>query len=91
MTDEHFVLTLSCPNRPGIVAGVATFLFEQGCNILEAQQFDDTESGRFFMRVVFNQVEGEATFDAIKTRLQTRSPRGSSSTGRCARAARSAG
>jgi formyltetrahydrofolate deformylase len=66
MTDEHFVLTLSCPNRPGIVAGVATFLFEQGCNILEAQQFDDTESGRFFMRVVFNRVEGEASFDAIK-------------------------
>ncbi|MDF2995964.1 MAG: purU [Xanthobacteraceae bacterium] len=66
MTDEHFVLTLSCPNRPGIVAGVATFLFEQGCNILEAQQFDDTESGRFFMRVVFNRVEGIATLDAIK-------------------------
>lgn len=68
MTDasEHFVLTLSCPNRPGIVAGVATFLFEQGCNILEAQQFDDTESGRFFMRVVFNRVEGEASFEAIK-------------------------
>ncbi|QJP14494.1 formyltetrahydrofolate deformylase [Starkeya sp. ORNL1] len=66
MTDEHFVLTLSCPNRPGIVAGVATFLFEQGCNILDAQQFDDTESGRFFMRVVFNRVEGEASFDAIK-------------------------
>lgn len=68
MTDasEHFVLTLSCPNRPGIVAGVATFLFEQGCNILEAQQFDDTESGCFFMRVVFNRVEGEASFEAIK-------------------------
>jgi formyltetrahydrofolate deformylase len=70
MTDEHFVLTLSCPNRPGIVAGVATFLFEQGCNILEAQQFDDTESGRFFMRVVFNRVEGEATFEAIKDGFQ---------------------
>lgn len=68
MTDasEHFVLTLSCPNRPGIVAGVATFLFEQGCNILEAQQFDDTESGRFFMRVVFNRVEGETSLAAVK-------------------------
>ncbi len=57
---QQFILTLSCPNRPGIVAGVSTFLFEKGCNILEAQQFDDTESGRFFMRVVFNVVEGDA-------------------------------
>ncbi len=57
---QQFILTLSCPNRPGIVAGVSTFLFEKGCNILEAQQFDDTESGRFFMRVVFNVVQGTA-------------------------------
>jgi formyltetrahydrofolate deformylase len=54
-TAEH-VLTLSCPNRPGIVAGVATYLFERGCNILDAQQFDDTAAGRFFMRVCFNGV-----------------------------------
>ena len=39
------VLTLSCPNRPGIVAAVSTYLFEQGCNILEAHQYDDTETG----------------------------------------------
>jgi len=62
----HFILTLSCPNRPGIVAGVSTFLFEQGCNILEAQQFDDTESGRFFMRVVFNVVEGTASVTQMR-------------------------
>ena len=47
------VLTLACPNRPGIVASVATFLFEQGADIREAQQFDDAQSGRFFMRTVF--------------------------------------
>lgn len=64
---EHFILTLSCPNRPGIVAGVSTFLYEKGCNILEAQQFDDQESGRFFMRVVFNVVAGEASGDEIRT------------------------
>ena len=39
------VLTLSCANRPGIVAKVSTALFEGGCNILDAQQFDDTETG----------------------------------------------
>jgi formyltetrahydrofolate deformylase len=50
---DSFVLTLSCPDRPGIVHAVSGYLFGQGGNILESQQFDDTESGRFFMRIVF--------------------------------------
>jgi formyltetrahydrofolate deformylase len=50
----EFVLTLACPNRPGIVATVATFLFEHQADITEAQQFDCAESGRFFMRTVFS-------------------------------------
>jgi len=66
MTETH-VLTLSCPNRPGIVAAVSTHLFKSGCNILDANQFDDTESGRFFMRVVFNPVAGDAPIDDIRT------------------------
>jgi formyltetrahydrofolate deformylase len=66
MTDTY-VLTLSCPNRPGIVATVSTHLFKSGCNILDANQFDDTESGRFFMRVVFNPVTGEAPIYDIRT------------------------
>ena len=48
------VLTLACPDQPGIVARVSTFLFESGANIIDAQQFDDKETGRFFMRVVFD-------------------------------------
>ncbi len=56
----HFVLTLACPNRPGIVAAISTCLFEQGGDIAEAQQFDDAESGRFFMRTVFSVAEGQA-------------------------------
>jgi formyltetrahydrofolate deformylase len=48
------ILTLSCPDRRGIVATVSAFLFERGANILDAQQFDDEETGRFFMRVVFD-------------------------------------
>ncbi|MET3353922.1 UNVERIFIED_ORG: formyltetrahydrofolate deformylase [Xanthobacter viscosus] len=63
---DHFILTFSCPNKPGIVAGVSTFLFEKGCNILEAQQFDDTETGRFFMRVVFNVVASAASLSEIR-------------------------
>jgi formyltetrahydrofolate deformylase len=54
MQSSQFVLTLSCPNRAGIVAAVSTYLFEHGCNILDAQQFDDTETKVFFMRVVFD-------------------------------------
>jgi len=53
MTTDH-ILTLSCEDRPGLVAAVAGLLFESGGNILEAQQFDDVETGRFFMRVVFD-------------------------------------
>ncbi|MEW6124098.1 MAG: formyltetrahydrofolate deformylase [Pseudomonadota bacterium] len=64
--DRQYILTLSCTNRPGIVARVSTFLFEKGCNILDAQQYDDTESNRFFMRVVFNVVAGEENLDAIR-------------------------
>jgi formyltetrahydrofolate deformylase len=48
---REYVLTLSCPDRPGIVAAVATFLAEAGCNIVESQQFDDRRTGQFFMRV----------------------------------------
>jgi formyltetrahydrofolate deformylase len=49
----HYILTIASPDRPGIVAAVTTVLFEAGGNILEAQQFDDLQSNRFFMRVVF--------------------------------------
>jgi formyltetrahydrofolate deformylase len=52
------ILTLACPDRPGITARVTGFLYERGCNILDAQQFNDrAENGgedRFFMRVVFD-------------------------------------
>jgi len=51
MPDHHFVLTLSCPDRPGIVSQVSTFLAHNGQNILDAQQFNDVETGHFFMRV----------------------------------------
>ena len=49
-----FLLKLSCPNQPGIVARVTAELFAKGGNILEAHQFDDTETGGFFTRIVFN-------------------------------------
>ncbi|RYG81415.1 MAG: ACT domain-containing protein [Alphaproteobacteria bacterium] len=51
---EVQVLTLSCEDRPGITARVTGHLFEQGGNILEAQQFNDPVSGAFFLRVEFD-------------------------------------
>ncbi|WP_174284792.1 formyltetrahydrofolate deformylase [Sphingomonas bacterium] len=47
-----YLLTLSCPNQPGIVARVTTEMFRHGGDIREAHQFDDIETGRFFMRIV---------------------------------------
>jgi formyltetrahydrofolate deformylase len=66
MSKPSFVLKLSCPNRPGIVAAVSTMLFEAGCNILDAQQFDDTETDRFFMRVVFDRVSGDISVESLR-------------------------
>ena len=54
MTRIAHVLTLSCTDRPGLVATISGQLFEGGGNILEAQQFDDVETGRFFMRILFD-------------------------------------
>jgi formyltetrahydrofolate deformylase len=48
-----YVLTLSCPDRPGIVHAVSGFLFEHGGNIEEAAQYNDHDTGLFFMRVQF--------------------------------------
>lgn len=53
------ILTLSCPDQPGVVARVATTLYERGANIVDAMQSDDAETGRFFMRVVFDPGEGD--------------------------------
>ena len=51
---RDYILTLSCPDRTGIVYRVTGLLYELGCNILDAQQFGDEESRRFFLRVHFD-------------------------------------
>jgi formyltetrahydrofolate deformylase len=60
MAAAQFVVTLSCPDRPGIVAAVSGHLAAQDNNILEAQQFDDTDTGRFFMRIVLESLNPHA-------------------------------
>ncbi len=44
------VLTLACPDRPGIVASVSTGLAELGANIVENAQYSDVSTARFCMR-----------------------------------------
>ncbi len=53
-----FVLTVTCRSTRGIVAAISGFLAKQGCNIVDASQFDDLGSGRFFMRIGFLSEEG---------------------------------
>ncbi len=66
MTNPH-ILTLSCDDRPGLVAAVSGFLAVQNCNILESQQFNDTDDGQFFMRVVFDMLEGAPDAEGLKS------------------------
>ncbi|HRO19987.1 formyltetrahydrofolate deformylase [Alcaligenes faecalis] len=54
MSMNDYILTLSCPDRTGIVHSVSGWLLEQNGNILEAQQFGDAATNRFFLRIQFS-------------------------------------
>jgi formyltetrahydrofolate deformylase len=56
---KTYTLRLQCDDRRGLVATVAGFLVASGCNIIDAQQFNDAMNDRFFMRVVFTSDEGK--------------------------------
>ena len=62
----EFVLTFACPDRPGIVYAVSSFLVQHSCNILESQQFDDREQDRFFMRVHFEAYRPGSTLEVLR-------------------------
>jgi len=68
MAKSRWILALSCDDRVGIVAEVTGFLANAGANIHEAQQFNDQETGRFFMRVELAVANGEdlnRTFELV--------------------------
>jgi formyltetrahydrofolate deformylase len=50
---SELVLTLSCPDRPGIVHAVSGFLAERECNILDSQQYGSAHTETFFLRIHF--------------------------------------
>jgi formyltetrahydrofolate deformylase len=60
-THPGYILTITCPDRAGIVFAVSQYLFEQSCNILDSAQFSDHFTGRFFMRIHF-----ESTREAVQ-------------------------
>ncbi|MFD9218562.1 formyltetrahydrofolate deformylase [Streptomyces sp. NPDC002730] len=64
MTDQY-VLTLSCPDKQGIVHAVSSYLFMTGCNIEDSQQFGDRDTGLFFMRVHFS-AESPVTVEKLR-------------------------
>ena len=55
---KSYVLTVSCKSTRGIVAAISGFLAEKGCNIIDSSQFDDLDTGKFFMRVSFISEQG---------------------------------
>ena len=64
-----YILTLSCPDRLGIVHAVSGFLLDNGGNIEEAAQYNDPDTGLFFMRVQF--ACDKLTFEELKASLAT--------------------
>src|SRR6266508_317673 len=62
----EFVLTIVCPDKPGIVYAVSSFLVQHSGNILASQQFDDRLEDRFFMRVHFETHDPDVTLDGLK-------------------------
>ncbi|SHG85416.1 formyltetrahydrofolate deformylase [Jatrophihabitans endophyticus] len=62
----EYVLTIVCPDRPGIVFTVASFLVHNSGNILESQQFDDRLEDRFFMRVHFQVLDPAVTVERLR-------------------------
>ena len=63
-------LLVSCPDRPGIVAAISTFLFEHGANIAESGQYSTHPTdGRFFLRVVFHRAGLQAMRDELERRF----------------------
>ncbi|WP_320198293.1 formyltetrahydrofolate deformylase [Agrobacterium sp. rho-13.3] len=55
-----YVLTVACKSQRGVVAAISGYLAGKGCNIVDSSQFDDLETGKFFMRVSFISEEGES-------------------------------
>lgn len=61
----RYALRVACPSIRGVTAAIASYLSENGCNISDSAQFDDANTGRYFMRVSFQSEEGR-TLDQLR-------------------------
>ena len=68
-TATDFVLTVQCPDRPGIVHAVSGFLVEQRANIVQSQQYGDPETRRFFLRMQFHASPGGSDITDLRHRF----------------------
>lgn len=64
---RKFILSLSCPDRAGIVRAISCVLADNDLNIVESQQFGDAETGQFFMRIAF---EGDAELAQLEALIE---------------------
>jgi len=60
------ILTVQCSSRRGLVAAIASYLAECGCNITDSAQFDDSVTGKFFIRISFTSEQGQS-IEALRT------------------------
>src|SRR3954453_14547589 len=60
-----YVLTVDCPDGPGLIHAVSGFLFERSGNILELQQYENPREGRFFQRIEFEML-GAAPHEQLR-------------------------
>ena len=63
---NEFTLTATCPAASGIIAAVTTYLSDNGCYLSELHQFDDEETGRFFLRTVGRITQDKKTIDDLE-------------------------
>lgn len=72
--EAHYVLSLDCPERPGLVHAFSGVLLRHGGDIVELKQFDDPRAGHFFLRVHFclrGEDSGTATVAALRAELES--------------------
>src|SRR3954462_5735717 len=63
------ILTLSCPDRPGLVHAVSGYLVEVRANIVESAQFEDVDTQRFFMRMRLDLLDDRYPLDPVRRGL----------------------
>jgi len=69
-TEQRYILTLSSPDRKGIVRAVANFLYDWDANIIDAGQHGDPVSKRFFLRTEFCGASAQSTLGLPAAAIQ---------------------